>query len=109
MMKTILLMCTAYALKAQPYAISTIAGGAPPPTPVAAIQAATRPSPGIFADGQNVYFTSSNVVFKVDSSGTMTRVAGNSRWGSSTSGTLALNAQFSTAGALVEDHSGNLF
>ena len=63
----------------QQYTISTIAGGAPPATPATAVSASIG-GPGSVATDHagNVYFASLNCVFKVDSNGTLTRIAGTS-------------------------------
>lgn len=75
--------------------ISTYAGGAPPPTPVTALNASIGYVTAVAADeAGNVYFISSlNCVFKVDRNGTLTRFAGNSRPGYSGDGGPAVNAQ----------------
>ena len=79
----------------QQYIISTYAGGAPPPTPAAALKSSVGFPQSVAADLYgNVFFTSLNCVFKLDSSGTLTRIAGNSRAGFSGDGGPALNAQF---------------
>src|SRR5690348_17348407 len=104
-----LLCCAAYAV-AQQYTISTFAGGAPQPTPVVAVKASIEPTAGMAADDSgNVYFTSDASVFKVDASGIMTRVAGNSRRGHSGDGGPATSAEIGGAGQVVVDHSGNLY
>jgi len=105
MRRTVLLLSTACALLAQSYTITTFAGGAPPPTPIAAVKASIFPAAGIAADDGNVYFSASNCVFKVDASGVLTRVAGNSRWGTSADGGPASSAEFSNAGAVALDHA----
>ncbi len=95
---------------AQQYVISTVAGGAPPPTPRAALTASVGNPAGVAADGfGNVYFTSLNCVFKLDQNGILTRVAGNSRGGYSGDGGLATNAQLSYPQGVAIDGSGNLF
>src|ERR1700690_3189280 len=109
MMKTFLLLLSAVVLAAQQYTISTFAGGAPPPTPIAAVKASINPSLGFSAVDGNVYFSSANCVFKVDTSGVLTRVAGNSRWGDSGDGGPATNAAFSMAGAVTADRLGNIY
>ncbi len=77
----VLLLANVAAL-AQQYAISTIAGGAPPPTPSPAISAAIGSPQGIAVDASgNVYFTGHNVVLEVDTNGILTRVPGNARGG----------------------------
>jgi uncharacterized protein (TIGR03437 family) len=94
---------------AQGYLISTFAGGAPPPTPIAALQMTIYPQ-GIAADSSgNLYFISSNCVFKLDKSGIVTRVAGNSRQGYSGDGGPALVAEFQFASGLAADAAGNLY
>jgi len=45
----------------------------------------------------------------VDASGVLTRVAGNSRWGTSADGGPASSAEFSNAGAVALDHAGNIY
>jgi trimeric autotransporter adhesin len=78
----------------QQYAISTFAGGAPPPTPSAAVTLSISRPVDVAADTSgNVYFTSSNCVFKLDQNGVLTRVAGNSRSGYSGDGGPATSAQ----------------
>src|SRR5437016_1751999 len=79
----------------QQFVISTYAGGAPPPTPVAALYASIGYATGVAVDGAgNVYFISTlNCVFKVDVNGVLTRVAGNSRSGYSGDGGSAITAQ----------------
>ncbi|MDZ4797646.1 MAG: hypothetical protein SGI92_05750 [Bryobacteraceae bacterium] len=80
---SLLLSAALAAADAQQYGISTYAGGAPAP-PMAAVSMAADPSGNLyFVDGYG--FTSnparSNSVFKIDSSGFITRFAGNSRTG----------------------------
>jgi hypothetical protein len=78
---TMILVSSASVLLAQQYVISTFAGGAPPPTPVAAVSTSSLYPAPIAVDARNQYFSSSNCVFKVDVNGILTRVAGNSRQG----------------------------
>jgi sugar lactone lactonase YvrE len=94
---------------AQQYTISTFAGGAPPPTPIAAVKAAFGPNPGIVADAGDLYFIAKNCVFKIDANGILTRVAGNGRIGASGDDGPALSAEFNTPEALAVDHSGNIY
>jgi hypothetical protein len=86
-----------------------LAGGAPPPTPIAALKTSIIPEPGISVRDGNVYFAADNCVFKIDANGVLTRVAGNSRWGSSPDGGLAISAEFSSAGSVAVDHIGNIY
>ncbi|HEY3837554.1 MAG TPA: putative Ig domain-containing protein [Bryobacteraceae bacterium] len=94
----------------QPYVISTIAGGAPPFTPTTAVSASLALPSGVAADASgNVYFTSDNAVFKVDTSGNLTRVAGNSRAGYSGDSGPATSAQLSGPYGVAVDAAGNLY
>jgi len=94
---------------AQPYVISTIAGGVPPVTPVAGVSASVSPG-GIAADKSgNIYFSSRNTVFKLDTGGTLTRVAGDSRAGFSGDGGPAADAVLNTPKGLAVDSAGNLY
>src|SRR5438552_9353925 len=94
---------------AQQYVISTIAGGAPPPTPVAALTASIGPGSVKTDTTGNVYFTSSQCVFKLDQSGVLTRIAGNGRAGYSGDGGPATNAQLDDPSGMAVDGAGNLF
>ena len=100
---------------AQQYVISTIAGGAPPATPVAAVNTSIGQPYGVATDSSgSVYFISLNCVFKVDSNGVLTRVAGNSRPGYSGDGGPATSAQLTLTAYLEPkgvalDGSGNLY
>src|SRR5580692_1086956 len=80
---------------AQQYVISTVAGGAPPQTPVAGPKASVGAVTGIATDAAgNVYFSSALAcVFKLDQNGTLTRYAGTCRPGYSGDGGPAANAQ----------------
>ena len=108
-MKPVLYLFTAVIGVAQTYRIATYAGGAPPLTPVPAAQSAIYPNLGIAADNGDVYFVGDNCVFKIGANGVLTRVAGNSRWGSSGDGGPATSAEFSSAESIVVDHRGNLY
>src|SRR6516164_9652919 len=95
---------------AQPYVISTFAGGAPPPTPSAANKASIGDPVRAAVDAAgNVYFSSLHSIFKVDSSGTMTRFAGNGRPGNSGDGGQATSAQLLFPMGLAVDAAGNIF
>ncbi|MGH9657811.1 MAG: hypothetical protein ACRD96_04650, partial [Bryobacteraceae bacterium] len=108
------------AVAAQPYVISTYAGGAPPTAPSPAVAGSIGGPTGVAVDTiGNVYFASRdlNVVFKLDPHGALARVAGNGRLGYSGDGAPATSAQlrlglgqgvFISAGLAV-DRAGNLF
>jgi sugar lactone lactonase YvrE len=109
-MKTaILWLSSASVLFAQPYVISTFAGGAALPTPIPAVNAPSLYPGGIAVHSGNLYFSSLNCVFKVDANGILTRVAGNSRQGYSGDGGQAISAQFNFAGTVAVDGSGNIY
>jgi trimeric autotransporter adhesin len=92
------------------YTISTIAGGAPPSTPVAATSISIgRPQRVTVDAAGNVYFTSLNCVFKVDGSGALTRIAGNSRAGYSGDAGPATQAQLNAPAGLAVDATGDIF
>ena len=104
------LLAGTVAALAQPYTMATIAGGSPLPTPVAAVAAPIGQPQRPAVDGSgNLYFSSSHCVFKVDSSGVLTLVAGTSRPGYSGDGGPALQAQLNSPQGLVLDSSGNLY
>jgi uncharacterized protein (TIGR03437 family) len=94
---------------AQPYVISTLAGGALLPTPPRGVDLPIGNLRGVAVDDAgNVYFSSLNSVFKVDPNGALTRIAGNSRPGYSGDGGPATDAQLNAFGLAV-DGAGNLF
>jgi uncharacterized protein (TIGR03437 family) len=105
---SILLMAGASAL-AQQYTISTVAGGAPPATPVAALNASIGQPRKLVISGGNLYFSSGNSVFKIDGSGTLTLIAGNSRAGFSGDGGPAVNAQLNAPQGIALDSAGNIY
>ncbi len=70
------------AAMAQQTAITTFAGGAPPATPVTAINTSIgQPYYAAVDAAGNLYFSSGNSVFKLSTSGSLTLFAGNSRVG----------------------------
>ncbi|HUB77318.1 MAG TPA: IPT/TIG domain-containing protein [Bryobacteraceae bacterium] len=95
---------------AQQYSLSTAAGGAPPPTPVGATNTSIGQPNRVTVDSKgNLYFSSSNAVFKIDGSGNLTVVAGNSRAGFSGDGGPALQAQLNGPQGLAFDSNNNLY
>jgi len=94
----------------QQYSISTVAGGAPPATPVAATSVSIGQPNRVATDAQgNAYLSSGNCVFKLSSGGTLTLVAGNSRPGFSGDGGPAVNAQLNAPQGMAFDSAGNLY
>lgn len=91
------------------YVISTAAGGAPTPTPVTALSAAVQPVSVAADDSGNLYFSSSQSVFKVDANGVLTRLAGTGRRGFSGDGGPALDAQLCNPGAIAIAGNGDLY
>src|SRR5674476_677970 len=93
----------------QQYTISTVAGGAPPATPVTALNASIGQPRKLAISGSNIYFSSGHSVFKIDGAGSMTLVAGNSRAGFSGDGGPAVSAQLNAPQGLALDAAGNLY
>src|SRR5258708_2009726 len=95
---------------AQQYVISTVAGGAPPPTPVLGTTASIGLPRNLAVDAaDNIYFTASRCVFKLDANGVMTRVAGNGRQSIFGDAGPATNAQLNDPHGVAVDGQGNLF
>jgi len=94
----------------QRYLISTYAGGAPPPSAVAAtsIGIGEPNAVGVDASG-NVYFTGLHCVFKLDKQGILTVIAGSGRPGFSGDGGPAVDAQLNDPSGLAFDHGGSLY
>ena len=99
--------CAAFA---QPYSISTVAGGAPTTTPAPASSTSIGQPRRVTVDtAGNVYFSSGNSVFKMASNGTLALVAGNSRPGFSGDGGAAVSAQLNAPQGLAVDSQGNVY
>ena len=109
MFRPLILLAAAIPAFSQQYTISTVAGGAPPATPVAATSTSIGLPRKILLAGSSVYFSAGNSVFKMDSGGTMTLIAGNSRPGFSGDGGPAVNAQLNAPAGLAFDSAGNLY
>jgi hypothetical protein len=108
----LLLVVSSLTLAAQGgYIITTLAGGAPPPSPVPAVSASVGGVQAVATDGAgNLYLsTRLNCVFKVDATGVMTLVAGNGRRGFSGDGGPATSAELNWPSAIAVDAAGNLF
>ena len=113
-MRATLITLTIFAATAfaQPYTISTFAGGAAPPLSAAALTVAVGAPSGVATDSAgNVYFASDslNCVFRLDTSGMLTRVAGNSKAGYAGDGGAAASAQLWKPTGIALDGAGNLF
>ena len=94
----------------QSYLISTVAGGGAPFTPAAAAGVGLASPVGVAADAVgNVYFSSGNIVFKVDGSGTLTRVAGTGKPGYSGDSGPATEAQLNVPKGVAMDAGGTLY
>jgi sugar lactone lactonase YvrE len=97
------------ALLAQ-YAISTVAGGGP--NNLTALSASIGyPGSIAFDSAGNAYIADSNSshIFKVDTTGNLTVVAGNGTFGYSGDGELATNAALNHPVGVFVDGSGNIF
>ncbi len=94
----------------QSLVISTFAGGVPPATPAPAAQASVGDPPRVAVDSAgNLYFGGAHAVFKVDTSGTLTRIAGNGQIGYSGDGGAATAAQFEFPNGVAVDPAGNVY
>src|SRR5262249_34810623 len=110
---------TAGSICAQEYIISTYAGGPLASSPIPALDAAISQPQALTSDPRgNIYFTSLSSVFRLDTSGLLTRVAGNTRWGYSGDGGPAVRAQFGFSDGedfffegtgLAVDGAGNIY
>src|SRR5450432_2036240 len=104
-----LLLAGSPAAYAQQYTISTVAGGAPPPTPVAALNTSIGQPRKLAVTSGGIYFSSGNSVFKMDGGGILTLIAGNSRAGFSGDGGPAVNAQLNSPQGIALDAAGNIY
>ena len=105
-------LCSIAVAADQSYLITTYAGGQPPLTAAPAVGAVVGRASGVATDGAgNIWFTDSMLhsVFKVDTNGNMTRVAGTGSAGFSGDSGPAVAAQLSHPFALAVDTSGTLY
>ncbi len=94
------------------FLIDTIAGGGLPPTAIAGTAAGLGAPSAAAADAAgNVYFSVSqqHAIFKLDTGGTLVRVAGTGVGGFSGDGGPALSAQLNFPAGVALDGSGNLY
>src|SRR5579885_333556 len=97
-------------MAAQSYVVSTVIGGSPAPASATAANLALGGLGRVATDpAGNVYFTALNSVYRLDSSGTATRVAGNGRPGFSGDGGPALSAQLNNPQGIAIDSAGNIY
>ncbi|HEY3825849.1 MAG TPA: putative Ig domain-containing protein, partial [Bryobacteraceae bacterium] len=95
---------------AQQYVITTVAGGGLPTMPAPVLGTWLPSINGIsFDSAGNKYFASTNAIFKIDTNGTLTLVAGNGHSGYSGDGGRAVNAQLSAPQGTAVDGSGNIY
>lgn len=95
---------------AQQYVISTFAGGAPPPLSAVATGTSIGNPLGITTDAAgNIYFVSLNCVFRIDSKGTLTRIAGTGAGGFAGDGLAATSAKIFQPRGVALDPSGNIY
>ncbi len=101
---------TGTAAWAQSYLISTVAGGGAPPTPAPGLSVGF-PAPQAVAEDAagNVYFCAGNWVFKVDSLGILTLVAGGATSAGLGDGGLAVNARLGSPVGLAVDGAGQIY
>jgi sugar lactone lactonase YvrE len=93
----------------QTYTISTLAGNGVLTTPTVARDAPIRPrSVALDVEG-NLYLSSGHAVFKLDRSGTLTRVAGAPGGGQLGDGGPATNARLNSPDGITVDSAGNVY
>src|SRR4051794_27153250 len=109
MLRLSILLAAGATAFAQQYSISTVAGGAPPATPASAVSTSIGVPHKLMVAGSNIYFSAGNSVFRMDSGGTMTLIAGNSRAGFSGDGGPAVSAQLNSPQGMALDSAGNLY
>jgi sugar lactone lactonase YvrE len=94
----------------QQYNIRTVAGGAPIPNAPSASNASIGNPGAMAADpAGNIYFITDDCVFRIDTGGGLTRMAGNSQLGFSGDGGPAVQAQLNNPLGLAVDSNNNLY
>lgn len=94
----------------QQYTISTFAGGGPLSAPARATAVGIGVAATLVSDASgNIYFTSLNCAFKIDTNGILTQIAGNLRNGFTGDGGPAAGAQLNNPQGSAVDAAGNLY
>src|ERR1051325_2002936 len=90
--------------------MSTFAGGFPPATPTDALRASIGDPPRVAVDAAgSIYFGSLHSIFKVDRTGTLTRIAGTGRAGLNGDGVPSTVAQLNYPVGVAVDATGNVY
>jgi uncharacterized protein (TIGR03437 family) len=102
------LLLFAVAAAAQPFTVSTLAGGSPPPltNPAAISLQLSRVASDAAGD---LYFPSGAMLLKLDTGGALTRLAGNTRPGCTGDGASSTNAQVEAPTGIAVDLHGNIY
>jgi streptogramin lyase len=103
------LLLASVAAPAQQYSISTIAGRGQPLYYASALTAAIGPSSLAVDTAGAVYFSSGNAVYRLDSRGALTRIAGGYASGCAGDGGLAINAQLNGPDGIAVDATGAVY
>jgi uncharacterized protein (TIGR03437 family) len=109
MTRAVLFFLFSVAAFAQQYVMSTFAGGAPPVTPADAATVSIGDPPRVTVDAfGNTYFGSLRSIYRVDRTGSLSRIAGTGRAGVTVDGP-ALSAQLTYPVGIAVDDAGNVF
>jgi uncharacterized protein (TIGR03437 family) len=110
MKRALLLLLLSVVASGQQYVMSTFAGGLPPATPAEAAAVSVGDPPRVAVDAAgNIYFGSLHAIFKVDRSGSLTRIAGTGHAGLTGDGGPATTAQLNYPVGIAVDATGAIF